>query len=116
MLTFTILSISFFLLLVHGSPLVLRDVFNPTILTPNKDTVWVTGTTQTVTWYAFALLLYYSWNRMSMFCVFLRQTSNIPSNLTNPNGTVLLGHLGPGGENLQIGKPVLSYLPLGYPC
>jgi len=41
------------------------------------------------------------------FPINFRQTSDIPPNLTNPNGKILLGHLGPdGGENLQIGKPI----------
>jgi hypothetical protein len=39
---------------VQASPLWSRasdDVFNPTITAPNKDTIWILGEDETVTWY-----------------------------------------------------------------
>ncbi|GLB45478.1 hypothetical protein LshimejAT787_2300380 [Lyophyllum shimeji] len=65
----------------------MRDVFSPHITSPNEKSVWPVGTKQTVTW----------------------ETDNIPpdSQLTNPNGKVVLGHLGPtGGLNLMLDNPL----------
>ncbi|KAF8234310.1 hypothetical protein L208DRAFT_1394341 [Tricholoma matsutake] len=90
MLLFIISCCSFLSSLIHGSPLVLRDVWNPHIISPNQNTVWVVGTTVTVTW----------------------QTSDAPSSLTNPNGTLLLGQMGPNGENLQIDNPLAQHFKL----
>lgn len=35
---------------VLAAPIAKRDVFDPTILSPNADTVWVVGTQVNVTW------------------------------------------------------------------
>jgi len=87
MFAFTILCVSFLVSLVHAGPLTMRDVFSPHITSPDAKSVWPVGTTQTVTW----------------------ETKDIPpdSQLTNPNGKVVLGHLGPtGGLNLQLDNPL----------
>ncbi|KAF8345613.1 hypothetical protein F5887DRAFT_1074336 [Amanita rubescens] len=34
----------------HATPLVTRDIWDPTILTPNSETEWIPGETETVTW------------------------------------------------------------------
>ncbi|KAG6809412.1 hypothetical protein H0H92_000337 [Tricholoma furcatifolium] len=91
MLALTILCVSFFVSFIHASPLMMRDVFSPTITSPNASTVWPVGTQQTVTW----------------------ETDNIPpaSQLTDPNGMVVLGYLGSnGGYNLDIGENVFYTL------
>jgi len=64
-----------------------RDVWVPPIITPNAETSWTIGSNQTVTW----------------------DTSNPPSQVSNPIGTLLLGHLEPdgaGGENLDVDHPL----------
>ncbi|TFK39038.1 hypothetical protein BDQ12DRAFT_604579, partial [Crucibulum laeve] len=77
MLAFTTLCLSFFLSIAHAFPLAQltslaqRDVFVPRITSPNADTVWPVGTKQTVTW----------------------DISNIPKQITNPIGKVILGHM-----------------------
>ena len=97
-LPFTILCFSFLLSAVHAYPLVLRDVFDPQITSPNSSTTWGVGTTQTVTWYDSMS------DFMSLILMVLRITSNIPVNLTNPLGIVFLGQMANGSENLQISK------------
>jgi hypothetical protein len=37
-------------LLALAKPLAARDIWDPTILTPNKKTRWIAGGTETVTW------------------------------------------------------------------
>ncbi|KAF5382661.1 hypothetical protein D9615_003034 [Tricholomella constricta] len=93
MFALTILCVSFLVSLVHASPLYMRDVFSPHITSPDENTVWPVGTKQTVTW----------------------ETKDIPpdSQLTNPNGKVVLGHLGPtGGLNLQLESPLAQNFKL----
>ncbi|KAF9465754.1 hypothetical protein BDZ94DRAFT_1159402 [Collybia nuda] len=65
----------------------MRDVFNPHITNPDANTEWPVGSKQTVTW----------------------ETADIPpdSQLTRPDGKILLGHLGPvGGMNLDFDHPL----------
>ncbi|KAG5644897.1 hypothetical protein DXG03_007449 [Asterophora parasitica] len=79
--------------LVHSLPLDSRDVVSPPITSPDEHSVWPVGTKQTVTW----------------------ETKDIPpdSQLTNPNGKVVLGHLGPtGGLNLQLDHPLAENFKL----
>ncbi|KAG6889876.1 hypothetical protein C0995_013850 [Termitomyces sp. Mi166 len=93
MLALTILCISYFFSYVHATPLMMRDVFSPHITSPNETTIWPVGTQQTVTW----------------------ETDNIPpdSQLTDPNGKVVLGHLGPtGGLNLDLDHPLAQNFKL----
>ncbi|KAF5369117.1 hypothetical protein D9615_010420 [Tricholomella constricta] len=93
MFAFTILCVSFFVSLVHAIPLSTRDVFSPHITSPDENTIWPVGTKQMVTW----------------------ETKDIPpdSQLTNPNGKVVLGHLGPtGGLNLQLDNPLAQNFKL----
>ncbi|KAH9955131.1 hypothetical protein BC827DRAFT_1142030 [Russula dissimulans] len=64
-----------------------RDVWAPQIFEPSSDTTWVVGSTATATW----------------------DTSNPPAQITNPQGTLVLGHLnsdGSGGENLDLDNPL----------
>jgi len=37
-------------LLSQATPLATRDIWDPTILTPNSETEWIAGDTETVTW------------------------------------------------------------------
>jgi len=70
-----------------------RDVWSPPITTPNKSTVWCIGSEVTATW----------------------DTSNAPAEITNPTGTLFLGHLngdGSGGENLDVDHPLANGFPL----
>ncbi|KAF8073421.1 hypothetical protein FPV67DRAFT_1477729 [Lyophyllum atratum] len=93
MFAFTILCISFLVSLVYAGPLTMRDVFSPHIISPNEKSVWPVGTKQTVTW----------------------EIKDIPpdSQLSNPNGKVVLGHLGPtGGLNLDIDNPLAQNFKL----
>ncbi|KAG5716653.1 hypothetical protein E4T56_gene16388 [Termitomyces sp. T112] len=87
MLALTILCLSYLFSYIHASPLTTRDVFSPHITSPNETTIWPVGTQQMVTW----------------------ETDNIPpdSQLTDPNGIIVLGHLGPsGGLNLDLDHPL----------
>ncbi|THH08449.1 hypothetical protein EW145_g2697 [Phellinidium pouzarii] len=65
-----------------------RDVVDPPVTAPNATTVWVVGTTQTVVW----------------------DTTNLPSQITNTNGTVLLGFINDttSGEHLMTDSPLAS--------
>ncbi|KAF8895151.1 hypothetical protein BD779DRAFT_1434293 [Infundibulicybe gibba] len=86
MFAFTILCFSFFVTLVRTLPLDQRDVFNPPITSPNGQTVWVVGQTATVTW----------------------DITNIPpdSQLSNPNGMVVLGFDANNSLNLMLANPL----------
>ncbi|TFK69536.1 hypothetical protein BDN72DRAFT_840260 [Pluteus cervinus] len=77
---------------VNAIPLNARDVVSPPITVPNAQTIWAVGTQQTVTW----------------------DTSNIPpdSQLTQPNGKIVLGWLSDDSENLQIDTPLAQGFPL----
>lgn len=84
----------FFTLGVSAAPAALspvhlskRDVWAPPIITPNKSTVWCVGSKVTATW----------------------DTSKPPAQITDPTGTLFLGHLnsdGSGGENLDVDHPL----------
>ncbi|KAH8114439.1 hypothetical protein DFH11DRAFT_1466099, partial [Phellopilus nigrolimitatus] len=65
-----------------------RDVVDPPVTAPNASTVWAVGETQTVVW----------------------NTSSLPSQITNTNGTVLLGFVNDttGNEHLMISTPLAS--------
>jgi len=70
-----------------------RDVWVPPVTEPTSDTIWQIGTTATVTWDA----------------------SDPPQEITNPEGTLLLGFLlpnGTGGENLDVDNPLAQKFPL----
>ncbi|EJC97856.1 uncharacterized protein FOMMEDRAFT_97946 [Fomitiporia mediterranea MF3/22] len=97
MTPFTILYLvvaSCFVQLAQAVPLVIglarRDVADPPVLAPNASTVWTVGDTQTVVW-----------------CV---NTSGLPEQITNRQGTVLLGFLNDtsGDEHLMIDSPLAS--------
>jgi hypothetical protein len=91
-----------------------RDVWAPKVTSPNAGTVWPVGSSQTVTWYVEIALPYrygvralFSFNVDPRSRLCDRDTSNRPSQVTNPKGTLLLGHLnddGSGGENLDVGQ------------
>jgi len=69
------------------SSLAERDVWAPKVTSPNAGTTWKIGSSQTVTW----------------------DTSNPPSQVSNPVGSLLLGYLNPdgsGGENLDVDHPL----------
>ncbi|KAF8488659.1 hypothetical protein F5888DRAFT_1622238 [Russula emetica] len=70
-----------------------RDVWAPPVINPTTGTIWKIGSDQTVTW----------------------DTSNPPSQVTNPIGTLLLGYLnadGSGGENLDVDNPLAQNFQL----
>jgi len=70
-----------------------RDVWAPKVTVPDAGTNWKVGSSQTVTW----------------------DTSNPPSQVTNPVGTLLLGYLNPdgsGGENLDVDHPLAQNFQL----
>ncbi|KAL5482502.1 hypothetical protein ACEPAI_9096 [Sanghuangporus weigelae] len=82
-----------FVQLVVAGPLVLvsggrRDVANPPVISPNASTVWVVGRADTVLW----------------------DTSDLPQQITNLQGTVVLGFLNDssGNEHLLIDSPLAS--------
>ncbi|KAJ7442619.1 hypothetical protein FB451DRAFT_98274 [Mycena latifolia] len=63
-----------------------RGVYSPSIIIPDGSTKWVRRTEVEVTW----------------------STSNMPQDITNPNGRILLGHLeaGSSSEHLDIQHPL----------
>lgn len=87
---------------VHAVPLVPRDVYNPPIISPNADTVWGAGSIQTVTWCAAMILTVARILNDRGY----RDTTNLPpdSQLTNPNGKIVLGFLANNSENLMLGE------------
>jgi len=87
MLKLTISCFLFSILHVIAVPLLPRVVFDPPITSPTATSVWKVGQIKTVTW----------------------DISNLPpdSELTNPNGTLVLGFLSTeGGENLMLDNPL----------
>ncbi|XP_006462392.1 hypothetical protein AGABI2DRAFT_193549 [Agaricus bisporus var. bisporus H97] len=88
MLAFAALLFSLLLSAVLGFPLAQRDVVNPTITEPHDGTVWVVGEKEMVTW----------------------KTDNFPpdSQITNPEGRVILGHLENDSLNLQLDHPLAA--------
>ena len=72
--------------LAHGAPAVVHPiediVFSPAILYPTAGVVWATGSAQNVTW----------------------ATNNLPAELQDGKGLLLLGHETDGSENLDISK------------
>ncbi|KXN87620.1 hypothetical protein AN958_08401 [Leucoagaricus sp. SymC.cos] len=92
MLAFTALCFTLLFSAVLGFPLAQRDVFNPHITNPRQGTVWIVGSQETVTW----------------------ETDNIPpdSQLTNPNGRVILGFMENNSLNLQLDHPLAENFKL----
>ncbi|KAE9405686.1 hypothetical protein BT96DRAFT_1015411 [Gymnopus androsaceus JB14] len=86
MLTLMISCLFFSFQLARALPLLVRDVFDPTITSPTASTVWQSGQTVTVTW----------------------DTSNIPSQLSNPIGMVVLGFMANStdSEHLMLDSPL----------
>ncbi|KAI6115797.1 hypothetical protein EDD16DRAFT_654224 [Pisolithus croceorrhizus] len=89
---FTTFALSLFSLVscVLTAPLSTRDVVAPPITSPTASTVWTVGDTETVTW----------------------STANLPTNVTNPNGMLVLGYVANNSENLMLQSPLavnLSY-------
>ncbi|KAJ3980532.1 hypothetical protein F5890DRAFT_1540960 [Lentinula detonsa] len=73
--------------------LMTRDVWSPNITSPNSNTVWNVNDHADITW----------------------DTSGAPAQITNPNGTIFLGHFdstGSGSENLDLEHPLASYVNL----
>ncbi|KAH9841493.1 uncharacterized protein C8Q71DRAFT_853875 [Rhodofomes roseus] len=66
--TILIFCFTLFIALVSAAP-VRRDVWDPRIITPNAETIWLTGQTYNVTW----------------------ETDDAPVNITNKIGRVVLG-------------------------
>ncbi|KAJ7677481.1 hypothetical protein B0H17DRAFT_944859 [Mycena rosella] len=69
-----------------SAPASRRGVYSPSIIKPDGSTKWVRGTEVNVTW----------------------STSDMPKSITNPHGTILLGHLEPGNpsEHLDLAHPL----------
>jgi len=65
-------------------------VFNPHIISPQAAVAWPMGSRQTVKW----------------------ETDNIPKEMKNYNGTILLGHMENGSENLDVDHPLASQFPI----
>ncbi|KAI6030709.1 hypothetical protein F5J12DRAFT_802348 [Pisolithus orientalis] len=87
---FTTLALSLFSLVscVLTVPLPARDVVDPPITSPTASTVWNVGETQTVTW----------------------STANLPANITNPDGMLVLGYVANNSENLMLQSPLATNL------
>ncbi|KAL4073105.1 hypothetical protein V8B97DRAFT_180027 [Scleroderma yunnanense] len=71
---------------VLAVPVAVRDVVAPPITSPTAGAVWHVGETQTVTW----------------------STANLPVNITNPNGMLVLGYLYNNSENLMLNSPLAT--------
>ncbi|KAF8827506.1 hypothetical protein F5879DRAFT_954301 [Lentinula edodes] len=72
-------------------PFIIRDVWSPNITSPDSSTVWKVNDHADVTWI----------------------TTGAPAQITNPNGTILLGHMSDNGsENLDLQHPLASYVNL----
>ncbi|EKM52112.1 uncharacterized protein PHACADRAFT_262590 [Phanerochaete carnosa HHB-10118-sp] len=68
-----------------SSTLMSRDVWSPKIISPTAKSVWVAGTTTTVTW----------------------DTRNQPADITNTEGKIFLGHVEDGtDEHLDVDHPL----------
>lgn len=102
---------------VLASPLSRRDVIAPKITSPNAQSIWPVGSTQTVTWYEPILTSYTPANCgaccwVDMTChlhasLFVcRDTSNFPpvSQITNILGQVILGFQANDSLNLDFGR------------
>ena len=76
---------------VKTSRPVVNIVYNPMITYPTAGVVWTVGETKTVTW----------------------RTEEIPKELKNSTGTILLGYNENGSENLDIGRYLLFLLAKG---
>ncbi|KAI6041372.1 hypothetical protein EDC04DRAFT_2565756 [Pisolithus marmoratus] len=87
---FTTLLLSLFSLVSSALavPLPARDVVDPPITSPTASTVWNVGETQIVTW----------------------STANLPTNITNPNGMLVLGYIANDSENLMLQSPLATNL------
>ncbi|KII86656.1 hypothetical protein PLICRDRAFT_125544 [Plicaturopsis crispa FD-325 SS-3] len=87
-----VLTIVFFMIFavsVHAAPLESREVVSPPVLTPGAGTVWVVGSTETVTW----------------------NVSVIPSG-DDPVGQLILGYNEDGSEHLMLDSPLASNITL----
>ncbi|KAG6334316.1 hypothetical protein ID866_4770 [Astraeus odoratus] len=81
-----IFSLVSFVSCVLAVPIPVRDVVSPPITSPTAGAVWHVGETQTVTW----------------------STANLPVNITNPNGMLVLGYLSNNSENLMLDSPLAT--------
>ncbi|KAG2758179.1 hypothetical protein P692DRAFT_20824264 [Suillus brevipes Sb2] len=88
MFTFTnlLLTISSLVPLALSLPLNLRDVVDPPITSPTAGTLWHVGEKQLVTW----------------------NTDNLPANMTNPVGMLVLGYNYNNSENLMLNSPLAT--------
>ncbi|KIM69753.1 hypothetical protein SCLCIDRAFT_1208268 [Scleroderma citrinum Foug A] len=84
LLSFLLAGLSLFSL-VSAHPITSRDVWVPSILSPNSTSVWVVGGNYTVTW----------------------NTTNPPSQVTNPQGEIFLRQ-----GNATQAKPIKTGFPL----
>jgi len=66
------------------------DVFAPPIIQPNSSSVWPIGSTQIVIW----------------------SLDDVPSQITNPNGTIYLGFNESNSLNLNLSNPLVQILNL----
>ncbi|KAL5524450.1 hypothetical protein ACEPAF_9590 [Sanghuangporus sanghuang] len=71
---------------VKTSSPVVNIVYNPLITYPTAGVVWTVGETKTITW----------------------ETSEIPEELRNSTGTILLGYNEDDSENLDIAQPLAT--------
>lgn len=80
-----------------------RSVYRPKITSPRGSDVWMTGSHVTVTWQVIAYLLSDNFELIGFFC---RDTRDMPADVTNKQGKVLLGHIDDGSHNehLDIGE------------
>lgn len=82
-----------------------RVVYSPHIIKPTSGTIWKTGSTVTVTWYAVSTALSSLLSSAHLFpCI--RDTRDAPEEITNNKGRILLGHQSPNSdsEHLDAGK------------
>ncbi|KAG6814589.1 hypothetical protein H0H92_000118 [Tricholoma furcatifolium] len=86
---------------VSGAAVHVRDIFDPTIISPNSATTWVVGVVETVTWHVSQLISTVPKGLMISF----RDTSNAPVNISNLAKVVLHSAEGPltNGDTLATG-------------
>ncbi|KAL4069881.1 hypothetical protein V8B97DRAFT_1872028 [Scleroderma yunnanense] len=84
-----VLAISY---LAHAAPVKPEELlaFSPSIFYPTAGVVWPAGSVQNVTW----------------------RTDNIPDEVKNSTGLILLGYQTSDSENLDIKRPLASSFPI----
>jgi len=107
----TFFCFSLFISATLGLPLAQRDVVAPHITNPHEGTIWMVGQRELVAWQVYKTSIF---NSPLIESSPSRETDNLPpdSQITNPNGRVILGYQANDSLNLDLDHPLAQNFKL----